>query len=438
MSRSFASRTRLSRLLSRGALIASAVLLAASYAAAQGNDARPTGPRSQLDLPAVQGMLSIQEIDGWLLYDNTGQNPIASGLINPVGEPTRRWFYFIPAEGEPTALVHKVDAGRFEHVPGRKLVYTGQRDLDKHLGVMLGKSRRVAMEYSRKAELPALSRVDAGTLEMVRTRRRKIVSSADLVQVANAVWGPEGRVAHYVAAHHLTRLRQSALLYVADKVRRGENVTERDVQTFLLRGYEMRGLVGPPPVVATGAHTANPSYTPTVASAAPIARGHLLLIEMRARLAGAERPIYAETTWVAYVGDSVPDRYAEVFSVVVRARDAAVELVKDRLGRRRPVRGFEVDRQARQVIDQAGYKDQFVHRTGYSLDTTAHSAGANLDDLETRDTRTLVTGAGFAIEPGIYLDGEFGVRSGVNIHVTRTGVEVTMPAQTQITAVLAR
>jgi Xaa-Pro aminopeptidase len=200
----------------------------------------------------------------------------------------------------------------------------------------------------------------------------------------------------------------------------------------------MRGLVGPEPVVAAGAHTAMPSYTPTEASSKPIAVGDLLLIEMRARLARADRPIYAETTWMAFVGNQVPERYAGVFAVVVQARDAAVDLVKDRLGRRRPVRGFEVDRRARAIIDKAGFKDQFVHRTGYSLDTTTHSAGANLDDLETHDTRTLVTGAGFAVEPGIYVDGEFGVRSGVNIHVTRSGVEMTMPAQTEITPVLAR
>lgn len=404
------------------------------------NTAQPAQPaenvRSQLDLGAVQGLLAIQELDGWLLYDNRGQNPIARELVNPDGEPSRRWFYFIPAEGQPMALVHKVDHALFAGVPGRKLTYTGHRDLEKTLAGMLRGKKKVAMEYSPKAELPTLSRVDAGTVELVRGMRVKIASSVELVQVANSVWGPEGRVAHYQAAHHLAKLRDAALAHVAEKIRSGAVVTELDVQKFVRAGYEVRGLEGPLPMVAAGSHTANPNYAPTAESAVPIKEGDLLLIEMRARLVRARRPIFAETTWMAYVGKNVPERHAQVFSVVAAARDAALAYVKDRVDRRRAVRGFEVDRAARDVIAKAGHKDRFVHRTGHSLDSTLHSAGTNLDDYETRDTRTLVAGAGFAIAPGIYFEGEYGIRSAVNVHLGPGGVEVTVPAQREITPIL--
>ncbi len=389
--------------------------------------------RSHFNLGAVQGLLAVQQLDGWLLYENRGQNPIADGLVNPAGEPSRRWFYLIPAQGEPIALVHKVDLDSFRDIPGRKLSYAGHGDLQKSLATMLKGFKQVAMEYSPKAALPDLSRVDAGTVELVRARGVKIVSSAELVQIANSVWGKTGRRSHYVAAHHLSKLRQATLAYITRELRRGKSVTELDVQKFIEQGYAMRGLTGPAPIVAAGAHTANPSYLPTEDSARPLEPGDLLVIEMRARLAKGKRPIFAETTWMAYLGSEVPPQYANAFAVVVRARDAALRLVRERTKRHRAIRGYEVDRRAREVIDKAGHGDKFLHRTGHSLDTNPHSSGVGLDDYETRDRRVLMTGAGFAIRPGIYLS-EFGVRTGVTIHVGRRGVEVTAPAQKSISA----
>jgi Xaa-Pro aminopeptidase len=240
-----------------------------------------------------------------------------------------------------------------------------------------------------------------------------------------------------VAAHHLDRLREQALAFIAARVKAGQAVSEMDVQRMLMRGYEVRGLTGPAPVVAAGAHTADPSYAPSAATAVAIKEGDLVRIELRARLARAERPVFAETAWMAYVGEAVPSRYAEVFAVVARARDTALLFIRERARRRRAVRGHEVDAKARGVIGDAGHGERFPHRTGHSLDTALHSASVALDGYETRDRRPLVAGAGFAIAPGVYMDGEFGVRSTVTLHLVGRNVEVTMPPQTEITALLA-
>ena len=392
--------------------------------------------QASFDLSAVQGILSIQQLDGWLLYDYRGLNPIALELIEPRGAPSRRWFYLIPARGQPLALIHRVDAASFEHVPGRKAVYATYGDLERGLTSMLRGKRRIAMEYSPRARLPSLSRVDAGTIELVRSKRVKVRSSADLVQLTKALWGPDGRLSHYVAAHHLEELRKAALDYVARRIKRGKPVTERDVQKYLLRGYQVRGLLGPAPVVAAGANTADPQYVPSRERNAAINKGDLVLIDMWVKVESDKRPIVANTTWMAYVGETVPKRHAEAFTVAAAARNAALALIRDRITRRRAIKGFEVDRQARNVIAEAGHGDKFPHRTGHSIDTNVHGSGTNLDDYETRDTRSLVSGAGFSISPGIYFPGEFGVRTEINVYLGPEGVEVTTPAQDAITAIL--
>ena len=405
----------------------------------------PSGPRDTapdarfgLQIEAVQGVLAVQRLDGWLLYDRQGQNPIALELVAPVGGATmHRWFYLIPAEGEPVALVHRAEWTRFEHVPGRKIQYGDHRELEDELGTMLRGLRKIAMEYSPKAALPAMSRVDAGTVELVRAQRRvRVRSSADLIQLTKSLWSTEARLSHHVAVHHLISLRKSALAYVAAQIEEGTPVTEHDVQRFLLRGYEVRGLEGPPPVVAAGANAADPLYQPTMQGAASIERGDLLLIDMAARVAGNGQSIYANTAWMAYVGERVPERLAKAFAAVAQARDAALALVQERVRRRRVIKGYEVDREARRVLDEAGYGEVFLHRTGHSLDTELQGGGANLDDYESRDTRALMVGAGFSIEPGIYIRGELGMRTSINVHVELRGVAVTTPQQTEITAIL--
>jgi Xaa-Pro aminopeptidase len=412
-----------------------AALLAPHTASAQPDDAEI---RSRFDLEAVQGMLAVQRLDGWLLYDNAAQNPIAVELVNPAGRVGKRWFYLIPAKGQPIALVHKSEVGSFERVPGRKIEYTGHRDLKQGLRAMLKGTRRVAMEYAPKSSIPSLTRVDAGTAGLVRSVGIKIQSSANLVQFTKSLWGPRGRIAHYVAVHHLVKLRDEALAFVAERVQRGTSVTEYDVQQLIVRGYKVRGIEGGLPSVAAGVNTADPNYVPTRTRSAAIRKGDLLMLSMAARLKDAKRPIYADVTWMAYVGDSVPERFAKIFRVAKEARDEAVSLVSTRVQRRRALKGFQVDQKARSTIGKAGYADRFLHRTGHSIDTSVNGDGANLDDYETHDTRNLVMGSGFSVEPGIYFKGDFGVRCEVNVFIGGRGAEVTTPPQQEIVAILGR
>jgi Xaa-Pro aminopeptidase len=283
-----------------------------------------------------------------------------------------------------------------------------------------------------------MSLVDAGTVELVRAQGVKIRSSSDIVQFAKSLWGPAGRMSHYVAVHHLDALRKDALAFIAAKVKAGAALTERDVQARISRGYRIRGLDGPPPMVAVNSNAADPHYTPSKNSSALIKKGDLVLLDLAARVDGGDkRTIFAEMTWMAYVGETVPPRYRTLFEAVAQARDAGIDLIENRSKRRRAIKGFEVDQKVRSVIGKAGFADAFVHRTGHSLDTRVHGDGANLDDYETHDTRNLVMGSGFTIEPGIYVKGDVGVRTGVAVYIGRQGVEVTTPVQTEITAILS-
>jgi Xaa-Pro dipeptidase len=417
------------------ALALGVAVLAASRVEAQQAGSRP----AQADIEAAQAILAVHALDGWLLHQNKGQNPIAEELVRPEGSPTRQWFYFIPASGQPSLLVHRSEVRSFEQVPGRKVEYTGFRDLRTGVQTLLRGSKRVAMEYAPDSRIPGLTRVDAATVALVKSAGVDIASSAELVQFTKALWGPEGRVAHYVAAHHLTKVREEVLDWLAEQVLAQRRVTERDVQEQILARYRIRGIeTHAPPVVAAGENTADPNYAPSRTRARVINRGDLVLLELWGRLEGAERPIYANLSWVAFVGEEVPERYRSVFQVVARARDATVELVRERVAKRRAIRGFEADQKARSIIGEAGFADRFVHRTGHSLDTSLHGDGANLDDYESHDTRNLIPDAGFTVGTGIYVKGDFGVRSEVGVYVGREGVEVTSPAQRAITAILAR
>jgi Xaa-Pro dipeptidase len=400
--------------------------------------ASPSPSRSSggLDLAAVQGLLAVQRLDGWLLHDRDGQNPVARRLVAPDGAPVRSWFYLIPVQGQPVAVVHAAEAGSFARVAGRKITYTSYRDLEKSLRAMLKGKKIVAMEYSAKSALPSLSRIDAGTIELVRGLGVTVRSSDGLVQFTKALWGDAGRKAHFVAVHHLTEVRKEALAFVARQLAAGSTVSEHDVQQRIVKGMTMRGLVGPVPVVAAGANSADPYYVPSAERSANIQRGDVILLSLAGKL---DRPtgVYAATTWVAYAGDKVPERVAHAFDVVALARDEALALVADRVRRRRAVKGFEVDRAARAFVGRAGFADRFVHRTGHSIDADLQGGGADLDDHEVKDTRALVTGSGFTVGPGIYTPGEFGVRAEVSVYLGRGGLEVTTPSQEQVEALLA-
>lgn len=387
------------------------------------------------DVGVVQGLLAVQHLDGWLLYDRDGSNPIAVRLVAPDGHPQRAWFYMIPARGEPIALVHTSEARNFEHLPGKKLTYLGYRDLQKQLGALLKGVKSVAVEYSPKAAVPNVSRVDAGTLEMIRAAGVTPRSSETLVQYTKAIWGDAGRTAHYVAVHHIVELRKEALAFVTKRLQAHEPVSEYEVQQKIMHGMVMRGLVGPPPVVAAGVNTADPYYVPTAAKTAQIKEGDVIVISLAAKVDKPEG-IYAAQTWVAVADRAVPDRIASAFNTVSLARDQALVLITDRTRKHRPLTGAEVDDATRAFIKKAGVGDQIMHRTGHSIDNDLQGGGADLDDFEVKDTRILTPGTGFTVGPGIYFPGQFGVRTEVSVYLSPNGPEVTTPSQDNVEALL--
>lgn len=384
----------------------------------------------------MQGLLAVQRLDGWLLFDRDGANPIARRLVSPDGNPTRPWFYMIPAKGEPITLVHDAEKRSFEHLPGSKLTYTGYRDLDKQLRTVLKNVRTIAVEYSPKAAVPSVSRVDAGTMEVIRGAGVNVRSSDTLVQYTKAIWGDAGRTTHYIAAHHLTELRKEAFAFVTKQLLAGTPVTEYQVQELLVRGMKIRGLVGSAPVVATGVNTADPYYVPNAAKTATIQRGDVIVISLAARV---DRPdgIFAAHTWVAVADSMVRDDVRKSFEVATLARDHALATISDRARKNRPVTGAEIDQATRAYIKKAGYGEKIRHRTGHSIDSDLQGGGADLDDFEVRDSRILTPGTGVTVGPGIY-EPTFGVRAEVTVYLSPSGPEVTTPSQDNIELLLKR
>jgi Xaa-Pro dipeptidase len=393
------------------------------------------------DITAVQGLLAVQRLDAWLLFDRDGENPIAVRLVAPEGHPTRSWFYMIPARGNPVALIHTAELRSFDHLAGTKLTYQGYRDLDKQLRTMLKGVKSVAVEYSAKAAVPSVSRVDAGTLEVIRAAGVQVKSSDTLVQFTKAIWGDPGRTAHYVAVHHLIELRKEALAFVVKELQNelqnqhsgAAPVTEYDVQQRIVHGMAMRGLVGAPPVVAAGANTADPYYVPSAEKAATIKRGDLIVISLAGKLDKPEG-IYAAQTWCAIADTSVPEPIAKAFETASLARDQALGLIGDRARKHRPVTGAEVDHVTRAFIKKAGFSDRVMHRTGHSIDSDLQGGGADLDDFEVKDSRILTPGTGFTVGPGLYFPGQFGVRAEVSVYLAPGGPEITTPAQDDVEA----
>lgn len=400
---------------------------------AQGASAEPSP--SRVDIEGVQGVLAVQSLDGWLLAEHKGKNTVAIELVAPEAKTSRQWFYFIPSFGQPRILVHKSDASAFETVPGTKIEYSSHRDLKAGLRTLLRGASTVAMEYAPKSGISSLTRVDSSTVSLVENAGVSVSSSADLVQFTKSLWGPDGRVSHYVAVHHLTKLRDEALAFVAERVSSNRPVSEHDVTAFLENGYHARGLRGTISV-AIGGNTAKPAYVPSPRSSRAIKEGHLLVIRLTGAVVDSERPIHASLSWVAYVGSSVPENFSKVFQTVSAARDATIGFIRERAAKRRLLKGFEADQQARQEIGKAGLASRFVHMTGHSLDTSLHGDGANLDDYESHDTRNLVVGSGFTVGPGVYLPGDFGLQTTASVHMVPGDVEVTTPIQTSITPIL--
>jgi Xaa-Pro dipeptidase len=392
-----------------------------------------------IDIAAVQKALAADGIDGWLLYDFRGLNPIAVAVthLNDQGGhlATRRWFYLIPATGEPRGLVHAIEKNCLAHLPGTTERYSGRTQLEAGLSRLLTGVRRVAMEYSPGCAIPYVARVDAGTVELVRQSGAEVVSSGDLVQRFSTVWDAPAIASHRDASERLHRVKDRAFDAVAGRLRDGVPTTEYDIQQLMAGWFRDEGLISDAdPMVSVGPNAGNPHYLPTATVHRAIRRDDLVLLDLWGKL-DTPGAVFADITWMGYTGRAVPERFGRAFATIRDARDAAVELVQSSVRAGRELRGWEVDRAAMTVLRDAGYADNILHRTGHSLGTTVHGNGVNMDDYETHDDRRLLAGSGFTIEPGVYFD-DFGVRTEINMVVAPRDAAVTGPRQTEIAALV--
>lgn len=388
------------------------------------------------NIEAIQSALREQGIDGWLFYDILHRDPIAYrvlGLDHALAK--RRWFYLIPAKGNPRKLVHRIEAATLDSLPGEKMQYAAAEELEKNLRKLIGRAKKVAMQYSPKNSIPYISLVDAGTVELIRAQGCKVVSSADLVQQFEAAWSAEQLETHRAAGRAIDSVTQAAFKEAARRVSAGEKFTEYDLQQWIAAQFQIHGVVSDsPPIVAVGAHSGDPHYEPMARGSAIVRRDDFLLLDIWAKTM-APNSVYYDITWVGYLGAKIPDRYAKSFSVVRDARDAAVQFVQKNISTGHAIEGWQVDAAAREVIRKAGFAKYFVHRTGHNIGQEVHGAGANMDGLETRDIRRIIPHTCFSVEPGIYLP-EFGVRSEVDVYVGRNAAEVTGAVQTEILKLL--
>lgn len=387
----------------------------------------------------IAGALAEAGLDGWLFYDFRISDPLAYRILGlpETGLATRRWFFFIPARerrgdsmvGGPLqtqALVSAVEAHRLDGLPAAvRRVYRSEREMVAALDEMLHGCTRIAMNYSPACAIPYVSRVDGGTLELVRSCGVEIASAADLIQRFEAALMPGQLAGHREAVAHLRSIVDETFAEIARGVRHQSGCTEYSIQQFVLERIAAHGLrTDEAPIVAVNANAADPHFSPSVGCDTPIRERDLVLLDLFAKGQSADS-IYGDLTWMAYVGESAPPEQEAIFAIVARARDAAVTLIQSRVAQGMPVSGEEADRAARNIIERSGYGDYFVHRTGHSIGREVHGTGANLDSLETRDHRELIEKTCFSVEPGIYLPGQFGVRSELDMVIENGAAAVS-------------
>jgi Xaa-Pro aminopeptidase len=385
-----------------------------------------------MNVSAIQAALRERKIDAWLFYDHHHRDPIAYRVL---GLPTslmvtRRWFYLIPAQGEPAKLVHKIEAGHLDSLPGSKRVYSGWQELFGQLKEFLAGHTTIAMQYSPNNLVFTVSLVDAGTIDLVRSMGKNVVSAADLIAQFEATWTDEQIQTHFAARDAVDKITTAAFAEIGRRVHNG-GTNEHAMQQWLLEAFRRENLVtDDPPVVAVNANSGNPHYEPHAEGSAPIREGDFVLLDIwgKKNTPGA---VYYDITWTGYVGNAPSDKQREIFQIVRDARDAGVKTVLDATAARQRIAGWQVDRATRDHIQKSGYGDYFIHRTGHSIGTDVHSNGANMDDLEIHDERQILPNSCFSIEPGIYLP-EFGVRSEVNVLVRPNRAEVTGQIQREI------
>lgn len=393
-----------------------------------------------MDLEKIQSALRQYGLDGWLFYDFHNRDLIAYRILglDPHKMTTRRWYYFIPAEGEPRKLVHAIEQGKLDPLPGEKKVYLPWPQQHQLLKEILGPARKVAMQYSPLNAIPYVSMVDGGTVDLVRSLGVEIISSADLVQLFEAYLDEAAFETHLEAGRRIHLVLDETFREVSRRIHAREAMNEYEIQCFMADLFRANHLQcdGEYPIVAVNAHAADPHYAPDPEKASPIRKDDLLLIDLWAKL---DQPgaIYFDITWMGYLGDPIPQKYTDVFQIVRAARDRAVEFAADRFAHGRPVHGWEVDNECRRVIETAGYGQYFIHRTGHSIGEAVHGNGVHIDNLETKDERQLMPGILFSVEPGIYFAGDFGVRTEIDVFITHDSkVRVTGPIQQELVKVL--
>ncbi len=391
----------------------------------------------------IQKALQAAKLDGWLFYDFRGSDPLALRILkldeHAVG--TRRWFFYIPATGECVKIVHRIEPAKLDSLPGKRHEYSSWKEQHALLRTALNpadKKPPIAMQYSPMNDVPYMSKVDAGTIELVRSFGVDVVTSAELVQQFEAIWSPEQLQTHIEASDKMHRIFFDAFAEIARRIRADEPTTEYDLEQFIIRRWHEEGMGGEhdDAIVSVNANTANPHYTPKKESALPIKRGDFVLFDLASKL---RKPgaVFTDQTWTGYVGETVPEEYTKIFNIVRDARDAAVEFVRQNVRAGKSIRGADVDDVSRGVITKAGCGANFTHRTGHSIGEEVHGNGVNIDNFETRDSRRITTGVCFSIEPGIYLPGKFGVRSEIDVYIRDKDIEVTgQPIQTAIVPIL--
>jgi Xaa-Pro dipeptidase len=395
--------------------------------------------RAGMELSVLQQALCQEGIEAWLFCDFHRRDHVARTLLSlpKRGWMTRRWYYLVPAEGQPCRLLHHIEHDQLGHLPGELRTYRGWAELHQELRAMLAPYRSVAMNYSPLNEIPTVSMTDAGTVELVRSFGHDVVSSANLVQRCESRWSPEALETHLAAGRAVDQILQETFAEIGRRIQSEQPADEHQIQRFMSERFARYELTSDSlPIVAAGPHSGIPHYAPPHKGSARIQQGDFVLIDVWAK---CDKPcaVYYDVTWTGYAGPQPPEQIEAVFHIVRRARDSAIKAVDDALRNERTIRGFEVDRAARGVIEAAGFGSHFVHRTGHSIGESVHANGANMDDLETHDERPVIPHTCFSIEPGIYLP-EFGIRSEVDVYAEPRGARVTGAVQNEIVRIPTR
>jgi len=387
----------------------------------------------KFNLEKMQNIISSMKLDGWLFYDFRGSNDLALNILEIPKERhlTRRFYYLIPSKGVPIKIVNAIEAGNLDHLPGDKLIYSNHSSLTKHLTDIITSHKIIAMEYSPFNAIPYVSKVDAGTIEQIKSLGADIRSSADLISMFDAVWTKELFNENKPVAKALYEIVNKSFEFIKKSFNENKSLNEFDVQQFIMKEFEKRSYyTDSPPIVGVNENSANPHYAPNEKIHKQIKNRDFVLIDLWAKV-NRDDAVWADITWVGYMGKTVPEKYTKIFDIVAEARDAAFNLISDRFKQGEKIRGYEGDDAARDVITKAGYGKYFIHRTGHSISSDLHGSGAHLDNYETRDERLILPSTSFSIEPGIYLTGDFGVRSEIDVFITKDGKVISTGEERQ-------